>query len=284
MSSLGAPAWGPSEKEITGIMALAEPPPERLSDYERAICYYTLPRISYPVTFGLIVAYAVCLLEAFAAVIYGLLWDHAAFAKSGAAALGAIVVFGIVVFTLRALLNEVRMRRVLAVARGVPDAIADIKDIPDPFAGHFLLRHPLHTRGDIFTCTDNTGAVLYSVESAPHSPWWKVKDAQDNEVLRVHVKAEWWNFSFGEGVPNRLAVHAGDQEIAQIRRRFTFATPTIQVCCDKPAPKEYEVRGGGIYQEKRLVGRIYYLHRSLYLDIEEAEFHEAILGLFVAMT
>ena len=113
-------------------MALVEPPPERLSDYERAICYYTLPRISYPVTFGLIVAYAVCLLEAFAAVIYGLLWDHAAFAKGGAAALGAIVVFGVVVFTARALLNEIRMRRALAVARGVPDAVADIKDIPSP--------------------------------------------------------------------------------------------------------------------------------------------------------
>ena len=66
--------------------------------------------------------------EASAAVIYGLLWDNPAFAKGGAAALGAIVVFGVVVFTARALLNEVRMRRALAVAQAVPNAIAAIPD------------------------------------------------------------------------------------------------------------------------------------------------------------
>jgi hypothetical protein len=39
-----------------------------------------------------------------------------------------------------------------------------------------------------------------------------------------------------------------------------------------------------VYVNKRLVGRIYYLHHSLYLDIEQAEFHEAILGLFLTMS
>jgi len=265
-------------------MALSEPPPERLSDYERAICYHTLPRVSHPVTFGLIVAYAVCLLEAFAALIYGLLWDHAGFTKGGAVALAGIVVFGVVVFVARALLNEVRMRRALAVARGVPDAIADVKDIPDPFSGHVLIRHPLHIRGGTFTCTDNAGTVLYSVEGTPHGAWWKVTDAQDKEVLRVQAQAAWWSFSFGQGIPGRLTVHVGDAEAARISRRFSFTASPIQVRAERPVAVEYEVRGGGIYRDKRLVGRIYHLHGSLYLDIEETEFHEPILGLFVAMS
>ena len=44
---------------------------EHLNDFERAICYYTLPRVARPVTFGLIAAYVLCLAEAFAVFVYG---------------------------------------------------------------------------------------------------------------------------------------------------------------------------------------------------------------------
>jgi hypothetical protein len=265
-------------------MARIELPPEHLSDYERAICYYTLPKIAHPITFGLIIIYGVCLLEAVGVIAYGVFWDQDTVIKAGAVALAGIIVFGIVAFTARALLNDVRQRRALAVARGIPDAIADLQDIPDPFAGHVLLRHPLHTRGDLFPCTDNDGNLVYFVESSPSSPWWKVKDPQDNEVIRVRVESASSSFTLGGAVPSRLAVYAGGEEIAQIRRLFTFTAPTILVQCMKPESKTYTVRHGDVSQDKRLVGRIYYLHHSLYLDMEQAAFHEAILGLFITMT
>ncbi len=265
-------------------MARVDMPPEHLSDYERAICYYTLPKIANPITLGLVIVYVVLLVEAVGVVVYGLAVDADSLTRGGAVALGIIVVLGIVTFMLRALMHEVRLRRALAVARGVPDAIADIEDLPDPFAAHLLIRHPLHARGDLFPCTDNANKLMYFVESAPHSPWWKVRNPHDEEVLRVHVQAGSSSFLPRSGVPSRLSVFVGNDEVARIHRRFSLAVPTISVSCLRPAQKEYTLQRGSIFSGKRLVGRIYYLHRSLYLDIEKDEFHEAILGLFITMT
>lgn len=265
-------------------MAQIDMPHERLSDYERAICYYTLPKITHPVTLGLIVVYLVCVIEAAGVLLYGFLSDNARITQIGAVAFGGIIIFGIVIFLLRALIYEIRLRRALAVAKGVPNAIEDMGDIPDPFVDHVLLRHPLHARGDLYPCTDNTGALAYFVESAPNSPWWKVKDPQDNEVLRVHACGGAGSFSLLEDVPRRLSVYVGGKEIAQIRRPFSLTSPAIQITCLTPDPREYVVQRGGIFRDKRLVGRVYFLHRSVYLDIERKEFHEAILGLFITMT
>jgi len=264
-------------------MARVDLPPQRLSAYERAICYYTLPKITHPVAFGLIVVYAVVVLEALAVLAYGALTESEGYTKAGAVAFVGVAVFGIVIFLGRALLNEVRMRKALAVAKTVPDAITDVEDIPDPFEQHTLLRHPLHNRGDLFPCTDNEGNIVYFVESAAGGPWWKVKDAQDNEVLRVRVQQGAASFTFGGNVPARLSVYTDTREVGRIRRRVSFSAPVITVECEEPE-RTYTVQRGNIYREKRLVGRIYYLHRSLYLDIRKDEMHPALLGLFITMT
>ena len=185
-------------------MARVDMTPERLSDYERAVCYYTLPRIIHPITFSLVVVYTICLLEALGVLTYGLLWDKDSIARMGAIALAGIVVFGIVAFTLRALTNEVRQRRLLAMAHNAPDTESNAQDVPDPFTDHILLRHPLHNRGDLFPCTDNDGNLAYFVESAGSSPWWRVRDAQDNEVIRVRILATASSFSFTESFKNRF--------------------------------------------------------------------------------
>ncbi len=265
-------------------MARIDLPTEPLTEYERAVCYYTLPRVTHPITVGLIVIYAVCLLEAFGVLIFGLLWNHPRITQVGSILIAAIVILGIVAFTIRAFLNEIKQRRALAVARGTPNVASGVMDIPDPFGDHALLRHPLHSRGDLFPCTDNEGSILYFVESSPSSAWWKVKDAQDSEVVRVHVEALASSFSLAGGIPGRLSVYSGDKEIAKIRRRFSFTAPNIVITCLHPEPKTYVLHRTGIYCEKRLVGRIYYLHQSLYLDIERAELHNGILGLFITMT
>ena len=142
-------------------MARIDLPPERLSDYERAICYYTVPKISHPVTFGLIVVYCVCVFEALGALIYGLLENNGPVTQGGVVALIAIVVFGIVAFMVRAFLNEIRLRKALGVARRAPEAIGDIDDVPNPFATHRLLRRPLHGQENRFSCTDNDGVLQY---------------------------------------------------------------------------------------------------------------------------
>lgn len=265
-------------------MARIEMQPERLTDYERAICYYTIPKVTRPLTQGLIVIYAACLLEALYLLIYGLLKDDDLITKVGTWSLAGIVILGIVAFLVRAFLNEVKQRRALAVAKGVPDAISDIDDIPDPFADHVLLRHPLHKRGDLFPCTDNNGALVYFVESAPSSAWWKVKDPQDAELIRVRIGSSAGSFLLSGTYPARLEVYQGAEVIARMRRRFSLSAPTIQVDCYKPEPTLYLFKSGGIHRDKRVVGRIFYMHHSLYLDIEQAEFHPAILALFVTMT
>ncbi|NIA13376.1 MAG: hypothetical protein GWP08_04790 [Nitrospiraceae bacterium] len=264
-------------------MARVDMPPEHLTDYERAICYYTLPKITHPVTFGLLAAYVVCLIETLGVLAYGMATHHPGVTRIGIFALGGIVVFGIVAFMLRALFHEFRKRKALATARGMPDVSSGAEDIPDPFENHLLLRHPLHARGDLFPCTDDAGDISYFVESAVQSPWWKVKDAHDNEVLRVHVQSEAASFSLGGGVPSRLSVFVEGEEAAQINRRFSLTSPATHVVCTKPEPREYVVREESIFRGNRLVGRIYYLHQSAYLDIERDEFHLAILGLFITM-
>jgi hypothetical protein len=79
-------------------------------------------------------------------------------------------------------------------------------------------------------------------------------------------------------------VFAGGEEVARIRRRFSPSTPAIHIECFLPEAKKYTIHQGAIHHDKQIVGRIYYLRNFLYLDIEESEFHPAILGLFVAMT
>ncbi len=264
-------------------MARIEMANERISDYERAICYFSLPRMANPLKVGLVILYSTFLIEAAAVLAWGISSGHALTKQIGAIALGAVIAVGIVAFISRSLFNEVRRRKVLAAAQDVPDMIAGLDEIPDPFEKHLLLRHPLHRRGDLFPCTDREGNLRYFVESAPSSSWWKIKDPQDNELLRVRVEGT-ANFSLSGPIPAFLEVHKGNEKIAQIQRRFSLARPSVQVHCLLPESKRYTVLDGGIYHDKRLVGRLYYLHQSLYLDVEEAEFDDAILALFVTMT
>ena len=42
-----------------------------MTPYERAVCYYTLPKVIHPITLGLIWVYALCVIEAVGAFSYG---------------------------------------------------------------------------------------------------------------------------------------------------------------------------------------------------------------------
>ncbi|MBI2431476.1 MAG: hypothetical protein HYV26_01240 [Candidatus Hydrogenedentes bacterium] len=263
-------------------MAQAEMPKDHLTDYERAVCYYALPRVLNPITFGIIVAYAVCILEALVAIVVGIAIGHQLTLVIGTVALGAMIIFGLVVFFVRALLSEVRKRRLLEAARRTPDAAQDVADLPDPFATHVLLKRPTHAASALYACTENDATIQYLVDNVAHG-LWKVKTPQDTEVFTVKVLRGPGSFLFGQDLPRLLGVYRDGNEIARIVRRFSFDSAIAQIEAQGDGPR-LQVRQRGIYQGDRLVGRIYPLRSSYYLDIETAALSEGMLAYFVTVT
>ena len=254
-----------------------------LSDYERAVCYYTLPKVVGPVTIGLVGAYLACLVEAVALLVYGVATGQDAYTKWGLVAVAGIVTFGLVVFTLRALVNEIRSRKFLAMAHQAPAPSGSALDTPDPFGDHRLIKRPLRYAGDTFTCTDNAGDVVCAVVAAKRGWQFHVRDINGNAILEVHVLSRQKSFAFYGGAPSRLVVRDDGADVARLRRKFSFSGPVYDIDCLRPEPRWYAFRDNGLYYEERLVGRVYAVRGNLYLDIEKIHFHKAILGLFVAM-
>jgi len=255
---------------------------EHVSQYERAVCYYTLPRVTRPLTYGLIVAYAFCIAEALAAAAFGVLAQNRTWTVAGAACLVAMIVFGMVVFTVRTFLNDLRQRRALAEARAVPDAMDS--DLPDPFADHVLLRHPRDDKGSVFTCAGENADVEYRVKQTPahRRRAWTIETPDASEICQVRLLGGPPSFSFGGSAYGNLLVSRDGEELARITTRgFSFTSDRTDVRILKPVDNRYRIERRCIYHEDRLVGRIYYVRRSLYLDIEEAHFNLGILAYYV---
>jgi len=262
-------------------MARRELPTDHLSDYERAICYYSLPSVLSPVTQGLVVVYACIILEAVGVMLIGFVTGRNDWTIWGAVAFNVVVVFGLVVFTARALLAEIRHRKMVAAARGVPDAAVDEDDLPDPFETHLLIQRPLSVEGKVFWCADTEGTVLYLVESEAHGRAWTVKTPESEEVCTVRARTRNRSFLLRIGPPHHLTVSAKGEEVAQIHTCFSFTAPWIRITCSQPGLRTYAIRQEGIYIDNKLVGRIYALRKTLYLDIDKAYFSEGILAHFV---
>lgn len=254
---------------------------EHLNPYERAVCYYTLPRITRPLTYGIIVAYAVCLLEAAAAAAYGLVAHKEVWLNAGGACLVGMIVFGMVVFSARTFLNELHQRRAIAQARGVPEP--EDTDLPDPFAGHRLLRHPRNIRGHLYTCTRDDATPQYRVEESVRRRRWKIFEPEGTEVCEVRALSGPRSFSFGSSGPSHLAVYVAGERVAQVDRRVSFVTERTDIHLIAPEGRGYRVENRSIYHEDRLVGRIYYLRHSLYLDIEEEHLNPGTLAYYATM-
>lgn len=276
---------------------------ERLSDYERALCYYTLPRVVSPITFGLIIAYAVCFLEAVAVLSIGLVLGNSTWTNVGIIALLAISVFGVIIFTARALLNEVKRRQALEEAEGVPDAESASDASPDPFAEHTLLRYAVHNTGTIYRCQHHNEEPAYTVEHSTHPKAWTVTDTTAESVCRAVSLKRAGSFSLSGGAPSSLVIFQGEHEIARAQRAFSFTAPRTEIQCQEPKVRQFIIRSGSIYltltnaQEapplpdrkpghfrgERLIGRIYELRSQLYLDIEEEYLDDALLAYYTTL-
>ena len=256
-------------------------PFEHLTDYERAVCYYALPRTSHPLTTGLIAAYAVCLLEAIALTGYGLYTGRDNLTTWGLIAMLALVVFGLLAFFLRALLGEVRRRRLLAATRNVPDAPEAAED-PDPFAGHILLRRPRYVGGQLFALTSDDSTIQYFIDSGPNGRWWNVRNEHDEEVCRVRGEGGALSFALGGSAPSRLSVHRGEALLGTVQRRFSLGATVVDLRGTDDTATPRSVRQGTVYRDKEEVGRLYALRGALYLDVRRDALDELLLAHFIA--
>lgn len=265
-------------------MSEAPNPREHISDYERAVCYHTLPRTNHPLTLGLIVAYAVCLLEAVLAIGIGVYLERPIWLKTGAWCFVGLIIFGVVVFTVRAFLNELRARRALAQAEGVPDARESAQDFPDPFADHILLHHPSHTRGNIFSLSDNHDTSGYLVQIGPGHRGWKIRDIESGGEIRVDVEKGGRSFRFDGVLPALARVYRDGEEVATLRRPFTLSDLEVEIRANHSKGPALQLRNRGFFADNRLVGRVYNLRGACYLDIEKAYFNDGVLAYFVTMS
>jgi len=254
-----------------------------LTDYERAVCYHNLPRTANSLTMGLIVAYGICLAEALAAICVGVYFEKPEWLHIGAAAFVGLILFGMVAFTARAFLSELRARRVLAAAQGVPDARESAQDFPDPFENHILLRHPSHARGTLYSLTDSHDTSGYEVETAPNHKWWNITDVQSGEVIRVTAAEGGKSFRIGGVLPSRALVHRNGELMATLLRPLTLGDLEVEIDAVKPAPMVLQLRGKGFFLDNRLVGRVYNLRGSCYLDMDRRFFSDGVLAYYVTM-
>ena len=254
-----------------------------ISDFERAVCYYTLPRVTSPVTFGLVIAYAVCFLEAVGVTVYGFIWENETYARAGVIALIGITIFGIAAFLVRAFMNEVRKQRALASAKGIQDVSDEAGDLPDPFKGHVLLRFHREKQSGLARVTDNEGNLRYSVTTRKHGRAWLVEDADGDTHLKLDGRWGGRSFNFDFDTPMHLLIYKDDIEVARLDRRRGFANPPVDIVCGETENDRSVARGLSFYKDDRLVGRIYRLRGYTYLDIEGESFNEGVLGFFVAM-
>lgn len=256
---------------------------DRLSDFERAICYHTLPEITQPVTLALVLAYAVVLLEAVLFLIWGALQDSITWTTAGLVAVTAAIVLGIFAFTARAILNDVRQRKALATAAGVPDPRLSDHDLtPDPFGHHVLLRRP-RRGGTRFACTDRDGNLLYTVERKGRREW-SVMRGDSDPWLEVRADRRAMAFAFEpHRTPGHVEILERGANVAEVQLRYSLTKPTFTIYCHGANAHTHEVRRRSIYQDGRLVGRVYYLRQYLYLDIAREAFHPGVMAYFIAV-
>lgn len=259
--------------------------PDHLTDYERVVCYYTVPRVTHPLTYPLIIAFTVCLVEAIGALTIGLLFESPIWTKVGAASLAALIVFGIAAFMLRAFTSELHRRRALAQARTAPDAPVNViesgEEIPNPFAHHVLLWRPAATPSQLHLCPLGMPPTRYAtIETAPSGRSWVLKTADGAELCTVRAAGGAPSFTFGTAVARHLSVMRAGEAIGAIQHWAAIREPGAQLHTVVPHPFDLRVHNDSIIRDDRLVGRIYELRGSCYLDVENDSFCEALVAFF----
>lgn len=256
---------------------------ERLTEYERAICYYTIPRVTRPLTYGLIIAYTGILLGSFLIMAIGLNAERPIWERGGTWAFGLTVVVGIVGFLARAIVNQVHERGALAEAESLPKVDSEFDDLPDPFEGHVLLRYPKRYEGEEVDIADNRGRTVYTVSRNRDGRHWEIFDPSVHARISVESRRAGGSFAFDVGVPRHLVVTRDGEETAVLRRRFNLGASVVDISCYQHVTQNLVFRAGGFYRGDDLVGRIYFIRNYAYLDLRKTALNDGTLVLFAAM-
>jgi hypothetical protein len=72
-----------------------------------------------------------------------------------------------------------------------------------------------------------------------------------------------------------------NEKRCEIRQGFGWRGPVTHVL-PRGDGEAYAIRQGAVFHKGRLVGRVYPLRRTLYLDIEREHLSEGVLGTFIA--
>ncbi len=263
-------------------MTLPDPKDERLTEFERAVCYDTLPQVTRPMTLGVIAAYAVVLFVAFVSMAYGIRSNEAAWKSRGAGAFALVVVGGLVGFTYRATANAVRRRAALVEAGEVPNVESGFDELPDPFAGHALLRYYRQTGGERIV-TGNRGETVYTIVPRDSGQAWNAQDPAGEVAFRVEATAPSRSFSFDAGTPAALSVLRNGAECARVARRWSLGPGRVEISGERQPAKPLVFRSGGLFDGEALVGRIYSIRNYLYLDVKQSYVDDGLLAFYVCM-
>ena len=256
---------------------------ERLTEYERAICYSTIPRVTHPLTLGLIIAYGFIVLASLLLMAYGISTKHPVWERWGAVVFGLTVFVGVAGFLARAVVNQVHERAALSEAEALPNVDSGFHELPDPFAGHVLLRYSRHHEGDTVEITDNKGRTVYVAVRSHGDRRWELLEPSGITLFTVEAPKGQRSFALETGVPRHLIVTRGDQKTAELKRRFNFGTATVDISCTQNGAQDYVFRAGGFYRSNELLGRIYFIRNYAYLDLRKTALKDGTLVLFAAM-
>ncbi len=256
---------------------------KHLGDYERAIFYYTIPRVTSPVTVRVVVVYSILLVTAFAILAYGIRTERGELVTWGTVALGIIIVLGIVTFLFHAFSNQLAEDKALRAAKNMPDADSAFDDIPDPFSDHLLLSAPRHPDEKQVHVGDKKGRHKYVLPDGRAASTVRVQNADGQELLRLTAKSGGVGFTVSRGTPSRIAVSAEGNQVGQVRRKFHFGPEKVAVMMTDDGTPDLEILGGGIFAGKDMVGRVYEVRGNVYLDVQQSYFNDGLLAYFLLM-
>ncbi len=263
-------------------MDLPDPKAERLTEFERAVCYDTLPQFTRPMTLGVVAAYALVLVAAFAAMLHGLLNDLQPWKLWGTLGFILVPCAGILGFIYRALYYAIRQRDALRNAGQMPNVESGFDELPDPFASHALLRYYRTDKSSPRIITGNKGETVYTAtRDGRHG--WEVHDPAGELVFAIRASRAPRSFSFDWGVPSQFQVMRGDKRLAEIERPLTVGPGRVEIRCGDPGDHVVHFRDGGLFENEVLVGRIYALRSYLYLDVRRACLDDAVLAFYICM-
>lgn len=264
-------------------MDSTDPKQERLTEFERAVCYETLPHVLTPLTLRIILLYTLALAAAFLLMAYGLREDHPVWKPWGNRIFAVVVGLGLVGFIYRALRNAVRVRSALAQAGGMPNVESGFDDLPDPFAGHALLRYHRTGRAVEKMITGNKGETVYIAKRILGEHGWEVQDPAGELVFRIEASRPPRSFSFDWGVPSQFRVMRGDVQTGVIDRRFSLGPGRVEITGERQPGKPLVFRAGELNDGNALVGRIYDLRNYLYLDVRQSYLDDALLAFYICV-